>query len=161
MFIHLCNWNSNTNNKSIKKFNKKSQQSYMSFSLSSSNTSSTLMKSLKDETFCFPSQNTHASLGQFLVIIIRQSRFCIPSLDHRKLVMTLARLKIRSVSIWDPTNLKIWQVKSTICGNWLSCAAHHTSEFSQSLGSLANTESTSIHFSTSCAWHHHSKHPFQ
>jgi hypothetical protein len=79
-------------------FKKKSQQSDMSFSLSSSNTSSTLMKSLKDETFC-TLPNPHASLGQFLVIIISQSRFSIPSLDRRKLVMTLARLKIHLVSI--------------------------------------------------------------
>jgi hypothetical protein len=64
---------------------KRKPTSKMSFSLSSSNTSSTSMKSLKDETFRLPSQLTHASSGQILVIIISQSRFSIPSLGCRKL----------------------------------------------------------------------------
>ncbi len=50
-FIHLCNWSSNANAKSLIFFFKRNPRSKMSFSLPSSNRSSTSMKLIKDETF--------------------------------------------------------------------------------------------------------------
>ncbi len=38
-------------------------------------------------------------------------KFSIPSLDCFKLVMTLATLKIRSISIYDPTTPRTWQAR--------------------------------------------------
>ena len=57
------------------------------------------------------------SFGQFLQIIISRSKLSTPSLDHRKLVITPAMLKILSVSIWDPTIPRIWHAKKATWGN--------------------------------------------
>lgn len=68
-----------------------------------------------------------------MLIITRQHKFSLPSLDWWKLVITLPMLKIIYVSIWNHTIPNTWLAKKTTFGNWIPCHAHHASGFSHSL----------------------------
>jgi hypothetical protein len=91
------------------------------------------MNSLKNESL-FPSQPTWTSSNHFFVIIINLSKLSMPSLDCCKFMITLSKLNIRLVSIWDPTIPRIYLANNATCRNWASCVAHHIKGFSQSLG---------------------------
>jgi hypothetical protein len=76
-FIHLCNSSSNTNSKSIIFFSKRNPLSEMSFSLSSSNKSSTSMNHSKiklshlDQSNYLPDQNQGIVVKYDLTMFIR------------------------------------------------------------------------------------------
>jgi hypothetical protein len=99
--------------------------------LSSSKFSSWLMKV---EIESPPKQLRQTSLGQFLVIITRCCKFSFSSLDWQRLVITLAIIKILSVSIWHSTIPSTWCAKKETFRNGVSCVAHHKRGFTASYG---------------------------
>jgi len=65
-------------------------------------------------SFRGPSHQIWASLSQFFMMRINQSKFSIPNLYHLKLVVTPITLKIHYISICDPTIPKtLWTRKET------------------------------------------------
>ncbi len=69
-----------------------------------------------------PSRPTQASLGQFFMMRMSQSKFSILSLDH---------LKIHYILICDPKPPSIWQ-------NCTSCFSHQIKRFSIFVGHIIN-----------------------
>ncbi len=68
------------------------------------------------------------SLSQFLTRM-RRSKLSIPSQDCRRFMMTPTILKILSISIYEPIMPSTWQNRNDTCGNFTTCATHHTKKF--------------------------------
>jgi hypothetical protein len=73
--------------------------------------------------------NTHIS-RPFFTIKTRWSRFSIPNFECQRLMMTLATLKMHSVSIYEPIIPSIWWTKKTMCGYWIVCWLRQAKGFS-------------------------------
>jgi hypothetical protein len=87
------------------------------------------MNSLKNEGF-LPSQPTQALLGQFFAIIINLSKLLMPSLDHCKFVITLAKLNYLFSFNLRPNNPK--DLLGYQCNMWklgFMCNAPHQRVF--------------------------------
>jgi hypothetical protein len=86
-----------------------------------------------------PSHPTWASLyRKFFMMKMNWFKFSIPSLDCLKLMMTPTTLKIRSLSIYDPTIPRTWQARRKTCKNCITCFAHQIKVFSISTSHNTN-----------------------
>ncbi len=85
-----------------------------------------------------PSRPTQASLGQFFMMRMSQSKFSIPSWYCLKLMMIHLKLKKCSISIYDPIMPSTWQTRNETWGTWTTCFDHQIKRFSIFGSHIAN-----------------------
>jgi len=91
---------------------------------------------IKNSSMDYPSHGwfVFALTDQFFMNITSLSRLLIPTLQSRRLIKTLAMLKILSVSIWEPKISKIYQATKDTFRNHDSWIFHQVKGNIESFG---------------------------